>query len=76
MKECEKRIEELPILSIDLSPVWAQEEGFRQGWKAALEWALKQDPGFCACGAMNVIYDGEEYKPTLFDVIQQELREE
>ena len=46
MKECEKEIGKLPLpecckhahFSVTIS---VQEDGFRKGWKAALEWVLK-----------------------------------
>jgi len=42
-----------------------------QSWKAALEWVLSIDNGFCSCGCLNDSYENE----SVFTQIKRELKE-
>ena len=63
MKECEKRIEKLAIMfGSSCSPIRAEEDGFRKGWRDALKW----------------FYDSLDYSAEhkeLKDRIEEELEE-
>ena len=49
---------------------YAWERGAQSGWRAALEWALSIDSGFCSCGCPN---DSED-NPSVLHQIEEELK--
>jgi len=46
--------------------------GAEMGWKAALEWVLSIDSGFCTCGCPNDSWDN----PSVLAQIEKELSNE
>jgi len=61
MKECEKQIEKLPIREswegYHLTEIYAEEKGFRNGWRKALECALEKCHHYQSQDVINFILE-------------------